>query len=64
MALDPVLNFTLVTVSTGCVASATSVVLASGDGAKLPDPVVSGGFNLAAELDPSIEIVRVTAQEI
>ena len=38
MALDQVGNFKKVTVSTGYDASATSIVLSSGQGAELPDP--------------------------
>ena len=67
--LDPVTNFGKVTVSTGYSSSDTSIVLTSGDGAKLPDPSSDGDFNLVwwnvtdyadpAE-DPYKEIVRVT----
>lgn len=71
MALDPVTNFGVVTVSTGYDASATSVALTSGDGAKLPQPSTDGSFNLvwynatdyaAPHLDPNKEIVRCTAR--
>ena len=67
--MDPVKNFGFVTVSTGYDASATSIVLSSGHGLLLPDPVVDGAYNLPwydstnypnpAE-DPNVEIVRVT----
>jgi hypothetical protein len=69
--LDPVTNFGLVEVSTGYDASATSIVLASGEGAKLPDPATDGAFNLVywnttdyqnPTDDPNREIVRVTAR--
>lgn len=71
MALDPVKNFAKVTLSTGYAAGAVSVVLATGDGAKLPDPGVDGHFNLVwwnskdysdPTDDPDHEIVRVTAK--
>ena len=70
MALDPVLNFAKVTVSTGYDASATSIVLSSGHGAKLPQPSDDGAFNLvwwnssdyaSPTDDPNVEIVRCTA---
>ncbi len=67
--MDPVKNFGFVTVSTGYDASATSIILSSGHGLLLPDPVVDGAYNLlwyditnypnSAE-DPNVEIVRVT----
>ena len=69
--LDPVLNFAKVEVSTGYNASATSIALASGDGAKLPQPSTDGEFNLVwwnwtdyrdPSDDPNREIVRVTAR--
>lgn len=68
--LDPVLNGVEVTVSTGYDNIATSIVLASGEGAKLPDPT-SGNFNLVWYNstdykrpfdDPNVEIIRVTAK--
>lgn len=68
--LDPVKNNVNVTVSTTYDAVATSIVLAGGDGAKLPDPVADGEFNLVwydatvypdPNDDPNVEIVRVTA---
>lgn len=66
--LDPVKNFAKVTPQTAN-DTATSITLASGDGAKLPDPNVSGDFNLVwynftdypdPSDDPNKEIVRVT----
>lgn len=69
--MDPVKNFGYVTVSTGYDASATSIVLSSGHGAKLPDPVVDGPYNLIwydstnypnPADDPNVEIIRVTAR--
>lgn len=71
MALDPVKNFAKVTVSTGYSVAATTVVLSSGDGAKLPQPSTDGAFNLvwynaSDYADPAddlnVEIVRVTAR--
>lgn len=68
MALDPRVNFGKVTVSTGYNASATSIVLSSGEGAKLPS---TQNYNLvwwnATDYsdptdDPNAEIVRVTAR--
>ena len=69
MSLDPVLNFSVVEVSTGYDDSATSIVLANGEGSKLPDPAVGGEYNLVwwdystyknPADDPNVEIVRVT----
>lgn len=69
--LDPVTNFGIVEVSTGYDDSATSIALATGDGAKLPQPSTDGAFNLvwynatdyaAPHLDPNREIVRCTAR--
>lgn len=66
MALDPVINFGIVEVSIGYDAAATSIVLASGDGAKLPSTF---SYNLTwynstdypnPADDPNVEIVRVT----
>jgi hypothetical protein len=67
--MDAVKNFGVVTSSTGYDAAATSIVLSAGHGAKLPDPVVDGEYNLVwfdstnftnpAE-DPNVEIIRVT----
>lgn len=71
MALDPVKNFAEVEVSTGYDAAATSIVLSSGEGTKLPDPSSDGEFNLVwfnytdypnPADDPNVEIVRVTAK--
>lgn len=68
MALDKTINFGKVEVSTGYDASATSIVLKTGDGAKLP---VTGNFNMVwwnstdypdPIDDPNREIVRVTAR--
>ena len=65
MALDAVNNFVKVTVSTGYNASATSIVLNTGQGASLP----AAPFNLTwwnstdypdPADDPNVEIVRVT----
>lgn len=68
--VDQVANFKKVTVSIGYDASATSIVLATGQGAELPDP--SGdNYNLIwwdstnyadPADDPNVEIVRVTAK--
>src|SRR6266550_1853276 len=69
--LDPTRNFAKCVVSTGYDASATTVVLSSGEGAKLPAPSTDGAFNLIwhdADTypdpadDPNKEIVRVTAR--
>src|SRR5205807_6821391 len=69
MALDAFKNFAKVTVSTGYDASATSIVLSSGDGAKLP----AAPFNVIwwnstdypdPADDPNVEVVRVTAISI
>jgi hypothetical protein len=71
MALDPVKNFAICDVSTGYDDLATTVVLSSGHGARLPDPATDGAFNLTwwnATLytdpadDPNVEIIRVTAR--
>ena len=68
--VDQVANFKKVTVSTGYNNTATSIVLATGQGAELPDPsgdnynVVwwdSTNYNDPAD-DPNVEIVRVTAK--
>ena len=67
--LDPVLNGVEVTVSTGYDDDDTSVVLESGEGAKLPAPSTDGNFNLvwynSSDYrrpfdDPNVEIIRVT----
>lgn len=69
MALDEVANFAHVVVSTGYDASATSVVLTTGHGAKLPTPTV--GYSLIwwnytdyknPSDDPNVEIVRCTGK--
>lgn len=69
MALDEVKNFAIVTVSTGYDASATSIVLTTGHGAKLPTPTV--GYSLVwwnstdypnPADDPNAEIVRCTGK--
>lgn len=68
--VDQVANFKKVTVSTGYNNTATSIVLATGQGAELPDPsgdnynVVwwdSTNYPDPAD-DPNVEIVRVTAK--
>ena len=70
MALDGVKNFAVVTVSTGYDDTATSIVLAGSEGAKLPDPATAN-YNLVwwdstnysePALDPKVEIVRCTAK--
>lgn len=67
---DAIQNLTVVTVSGGYNAAATSITLQSGHGARLPDPSVAA-YNLvwwASSLyanpakDPNVEIVRVTAK--
>jgi hypothetical protein len=67
MALDPVVNFFESEIATLPVASGgTSIVISSGDGAKLPDPAVDGAYNLTIyeEGNPFSlpEIVRVTTR--
>lgn len=71
MAIDPVVNFGKVTVSTTYDGVATSVILSSGHGAKLPAPATAGEFNLVwwdsttypdPSDDPNVEIVRCTAR--
>jgi hypothetical protein len=68
---DPIQNLTKVTVLTGYDSSATTVVLSSGLGFRLPDPSLSGAFNLVwynstdyndPADDPYVEIVRCTAR--
>ena len=68
--VDQVANFKKVTVSTGYNNTATSIVLATGQGAELPDPSGdnynlvwwdSTNYNDPAD-DPNVEIVRVTAK--
>lgn len=69
MSVDPIRNFAKVGVSTTYNNSATSIVLNTGDGAKLPNPSTEGAFNLTwfnstnypdPSDDPLVEIVRVT----
>jgi hypothetical protein len=69
--LDPTSNFAKCVVSTGYNAAATSVVLSTGDGAKLPQPSTAGAFNLVwwdsttygdPADDPNVEIVRCTGR--
>ena len=69
--LDPVVNFGKVTVSIGYDSIATEVILITGDGAKLPNPVPDGSFNLVwfnnstysdPSDDPYVEIVRCIAR--
>jgi hypothetical protein len=67
MALDPVVNFFQSEIATLPVASGgVTIVLSSGDGAKLPNPAVDGAFNLTIYEDgnpfSAPEIVRVTAR--
>lgn len=66
MALDPAKNFAKVTVSTGYDASATSIVLTTGHGAKLPAVSFNAVWWNSTDYadpsdDPNVEIVRVTA---
>lgn len=70
MALDGVKNFAKVEVSTGYSDTATSIVLSTGEGAKLPDPSTAE-YNVTwwnstdypdPSDDPNVEIVRVTAK--
>jgi hypothetical protein len=68
--LPPVTNFAKVTVSTGYNSAATSIVLLSGHGAKLPAtfpyPVVwwNATDYASPEDDPFVEIVSVTARSV
>ena len=71
MPLDPTKNFAIVTVVGLHDASATSIPLDAGQGAKLPDPAVDGEYNLSwwndtdfknPADDPNVEIVRVTTR--
>jgi hypothetical protein len=67
MPLDPVVNFFQSEIATLPVASgAVTIVISSGDGAKLPNPATQGAFNLTIyeEGNPfsTPEIVRVTAR--
>lgn len=69
--LDPAKNFADGQVSTGYDASATSITLSTGDGAKFPDPSTDGAFNFVwgeystypnMAKDPNVEICRCTAR--
>lgn len=69
--LDPIKNLVYVITSIGYDASATSIALQSGGGAKLPNPAVDGAFNLVwynhtdyknPADDPNVEIIRVTGK--
>jgi hypothetical protein len=69
--LDPVVNFGKVTVYIGYDNIATEVILITGDGAKLPNPLPDGSFNLVwfnnstysdPSDDPYVEIVRCIAR--
>lgn len=69
MALDQVANFIKVTVSQGYSLGATSIILATGQGALMPNPA-SGQYNVVwynatdyvdPSDDPNVEVVRVTA---
>jgi hypothetical protein len=67
MPLDPVVNFFRSTIATLPLNSGTTtMVVASGDGNKLPNPSVDGAFNLVVynPSDPFVapEIVRCTAR--
>lgn len=64
--MDAFKNLVKVTVSTGYDASATSIVLSSGDGAKLAAAPFNGSWYNATDYgspddDPNAEIIRVTA---
>ena len=69
--IEPKVNFGKVLVSTGYDASATSIVLNTGDGAILPNPSTDGDFRMVwwnstdygdPSDDPNVEIVLVTAR--
>lgn len=69
--MDPVRNFTKVKLSIGYNQAAISVVLKTGEGAKLPDPATEGSFNLvwynasdfsSPSEDTFVEIIRVTSK--
>jgi len=69
MALDLFKNFAKVTVSTGYDAAATSVVLASGHGMRLPAVPFNVTWWNSTDYpdptdDPNVEIVRVTAMSV
>ena len=66
--MDPVLNFCVVTVSAGYDNSTTTIGLNPGHGSLLPDPSVSGAFNVTwwdgtsfsnPQSDPLKEIIRI-----
>jgi hypothetical protein len=68
---DAVKNFAKSTLSTGIDADDTSIVLATGGGAKFPAPATDGAFNAVIwdsttyadpADDPNVKIVRVTAR--
>lgn len=69
--LDSRTNFAETTASIGYDSSATSITIATGDGARFPQPSTDGPFNLvwynatnygSPVLDPNREIVRCTAR--
>jgi len=71
--LDPIINFGKVTVSTGHTGTDTTIVLNSGEGAKIPDPSIDGSFNLVwynstdypdPSDDPMVEIIRCITRVI
>jgi hypothetical protein len=67
MSLDQAKNFAKATVSTGYDAAATSIVLNTGDGAKLPTAPFNVVWWNATDYpdpsdDPNVEIVRVTGK--
>lgn len=71
--MDPVKNFGKVTVSIGYNNTDITIVLATGDGTKLPNPGTDGAFNLVwwnftqypdPSDDPNKEIIRCTAKSI
>ncbi len=71
MALDAVKNFGKASVSAGYAAGVTTIVLATGEGAKFPNPSVDGAFNFVwwnytdyadPSDDPSVEVCRCTAR--
>lgn len=66
MALDAFKNFAIGTLSTGYDASAVSIILTSGHGARFPAPPFNATWWNSTDysnpsLDPNVEIVRVTA---
>ena len=71
MSFDPVKNFIKIAIPTGYASGITSVILSTGDGAKLPQPSTDGAFNLVwynstdysdPSDDPNVEIIRCTAR--